>query len=97
MNWTSEPTIVELAHRNSLEKAPFTISFHDEWSSWHESPVLKALVNQTVLVTTKEGYIFDGEVVAVENEAIKLTNSTVGNAWTDMTLTLMSITDIYYC
>jgi hypothetical protein len=59
--------------------------------------VLKALVNQTVLVTTKEGYIFDGEVVAVENEVIKLTNSTVGNAWTDMTLTLMSITDIYYC
>jgi hypothetical protein len=97
VNEISEPTIVELAHRDSLEKAPFTISFHDEWSSWHESPVLKALVNQTVLVTTKEGYIFDGEVVAVENEVIKLTNSTVGNAWTDMTLTLMSITDIYYC
>jgi hypothetical protein len=95
MNWTSE--MAEMSHRGNLHKAPFTITLHDEWTAWHESAVLKALVNQTVLVTTKEGYIFDGEVVAVENEVIKLTNSTVGNAWTDMTLTLMSITDIYYC
>ena len=78
-------------------KAPFAITFHDEGLSWHESPVLKALVNATVVITTREGYIFDGEVVAVENEVIKLTNSTVGNAWTDMTLTLMSITNIHYC
>jgi hypothetical protein len=26
-----------------------------------------------------------------------MTNSTVGNAWTDMTLTLTSITNIHYC
>ena len=78
-------------------KAPFAITFHDEGSSWHESPVLKGLVNATVIVTTKEGYIFDGEIIAVKNGTIKMTNDVVGNAWTEMTLALTSITDIYYC
>jgi hypothetical protein len=80
-----------------MNTAPFTITHHDEGSSWDDSPVLKGLVNATVVVTTREGYIFDGEVTAVGNGTITMTNSTVGNAWTDMTLTLTSITNIHYC
>lgn len=80
-----------------MNTAPFTITHHDEDLSWDDSSVLKGLVNATVVVTTREGYIFDGEIIAVENGTIKMTNDVVGNAWTEMTLTLTSITNIHYC
>ena len=89
--------MAEMSHRGNLDKAPFTITFHDEDSSWHDSSVLKALVNQTVLVRTKEGDIFDGEVTSLDEGTIALSNSVVGNSWTEMTLALTSITNIHYC
>ena len=99
MNEISEPTILELAHRDSLEKAPFTITHHDEASSWCDSSLLKALAKSfsTVLVTTLDGYIYEGEVLAVENGILVLSNSNLGNAWAEMELTLASITNIHYC
>lgn len=99
MNEISEPTIVELAHRDSLEKAPFTITHHDEASSWCDSSLLKALAEtfSTVLVTTLDGYIYEGEVVAVEYGTITLSNSNVGNAWAEMTIDLGVVTNIHYC
>ena len=80
-----------------MNTAPFTITHHDEGLSWDDSSVLKGLVNASVVVTTREGYIFDGEIIAVEDGTIKMTNDVVGNAWTEMTLTLTSITNIHYC
>ena len=80
-----------------MNTAPFTIPHHDEGLSWDDSSVLKGLVNATVVVTTREGYIFDGEIIAVEDGTIKMTNDVVGNAWTEMTLTLTSIANIHYC
>lgn len=78
--------------------APFTITHHDEASSWQESPVLLSLVRMTVVITTIDGNIFDGEVASLnENGTITLTNSTVGNPWTEVTLDLARITKIHYC
>ena len=48
-----------------MNTAPFTITHHDEDLSWDDSYLLKGLVNATVVVTTREGYIFDGEIIAV--------------------------------
>ena len=81
------------------DKAPFTITHHDEASSWCDSSLLKALAKtfSTVLVTTKDGYIFDGEVTSLDEGTIALSNSVVGNSWTEMTLALTSITNIHYC
>jgi hypothetical protein len=81
------------------DKAPFTITHHDEASSWCDSSLLKALAEtvSTVLVTTKDGYIFDGEVISVNDGTITLSNSVLGNSWAEMTLTLASITNIHYC
>lgn len=81
----------------TTELAPFTITFHDEYSSWHESPVLKALVSMTVVITTKEGYIFDAVVRSLNNDGtLTVENHNVGS-WTEMTLTLSEITNIHYC
>ena len=81
------------------DKAPFTITHHDEASSWCDSSLLKALAKtvSTVLVTTKDGYIFDGEVISVNDGTITLSNSVIGNSWAEMTLTLTSITNSHYC
>jgi hypothetical protein len=78
--------------------APFTITHHDEASSWHDSPVLLALVGLTVVVTTKEGYIFDGEVESVNDDGtIVLANLNLGNSWKEMTIDIGQITNIHYC
>ena len=52
-----------------MNTAPFTITHHDEGLSWDDSSVLKGLVNATVVVATREGYIFDGEIIHLEIEA----------------------------
>ena len=82
-----------------MNTAPFTITHHDEASSWCDSSLLKALAKtfSTVLVTTLEGYIYEGEVLAVENGILALSNSNIGNAWAEMEITLTSITNIHYC
>ena len=81
------------------DKAPFTITHHGEALSWCDSSLLKALAKtfSTVLVTTLDGDIYEGEVLAVENGILVLSNSNLGNAWAEMELTLTSITNIHYC
>jgi len=81
------------------DKAPFTITHHGEALSWCDSSLLKALAKtvSTVLVTTLDGDIYEGEVLAVENGILALSNSNIGNAWAEMEITLTSITNIHYC
>lgn len=81
------------------DKAPFTITHHGEALSWCDSSLLKALAKtvSTVLVTTLDGDIYEGEVLAVENGILALSNSNIGNAWAEMEITLASITNIHYC
>lgn len=81
------------------DKAPFTITHHGEALSWCDSSLLKALAKavSTVVVTTLDGDIYEGEVLAVENGILVLSNSNLGNAWAEMELTLTSITNIHYC
>jgi hypothetical protein len=49
------------------------------------------------LVTTLDGDIYEGEVLAVENGILALSNSNIGNAWAEMEITLTNITNIHYC
>ena len=78
--------------------APFIVTHHDEASSWHDSPVLRSLVYMTVAITTADGSVFDGEIRSInEDGTITLTNSTVGNPWTEVTIDLARITKIHYC
>ena len=81
------------------DKAPFTITHHGEALSWCDSSLLKALAKtvSTVVVTTLDGDIYEGEVLAVENGILALSNSNIGNAWAEMEITLTSITNIHYC
>ena len=81
------------------DKAPFTITHHGEALSWCDSSLLKALAKtvSTVLVTTLDGDIYEGEVLAIENGILALSNSNIGNAWAEMEITLTSITNIHYC
>ena len=81
------------------DKAPFTITHHGEALSWCDSSLLKALAKavSTVVVTTLDGDIYEGEVLAVENGILALSNSNIGNAWAEMEITLTSITNLHYC
>ena len=81
------------------DKAPFTITHHGEALSWCDSSLLKALAKavSTVVVTTLDGDIYEGEVLAVENGILALSNSNICNAWAEMEITLTSITNIHYC
>lgn len=81
------------------DRAPFTITHHGEALSWCDSSLLKALAKtvSTVLVTTLDGDIYEGEVLAVENGILALSNSNIGNAWAEMEITLTNITNIHYC
>ena len=76
----------------------FIITHHDDAGEWHDSPVLRSLVTFTVVVTDRDGYVYEGEVTAVGDDGtISLTNSDSNTAWRDISLRLANITTIHYC
>jgi len=80
-----------------MKTAPFTISFHDEASSWHESPVLLALVGTTVVITTNHEHQMAGIVESVNEDSITINNDVLGQSWEQAIIYFDDITDIYYC
>lgn len=80
-----------------MNTAPFTISFHDEASSWHDSPVLLALVGTTVVITTNDNHKFAGIIESLNEESITINNDVLGQSWEQAIVSLHDITNIYYC
>ena len=80
-----------------MNTAPFTISFHDEASSWHDSPVLLALVGTTVVITTNHNHKFAGIIESVNEDSITINNDVLGQSWEQAIIYFNDITDIYYC
>jgi len=80
-----------------MNTAPFTISFHDEASSWNESPVLLALVGTTVVITTNDNKKFAGIIESINEANIIINNDVLGQSWEQAIVSLHDITDIYYC
>ena len=78
-----------------MNTAPFTISFHDEASSWHDSPVLLALVGTTVVITTNNNKKFAGIIESINEASITINNE--DQAWEQAIIYFDDITDIYYC
>jgi len=78
-----------------MNTAPFTISFHDEASSWHDSPVLLALVGTTVVITTNDNKKFAGIIESINEASITINNE--DQAWEQAIIYFDDITDIYYC
>jgi small nuclear ribonucleoprotein (snRNP)-like protein len=78
-----------------MNTAPFTISFHDEASSWHDSPVLLALVGTTVVITTNDNKKFAGIIESINEANIIINNE--DQAWEQAIIYFSDITDIYYC
>lgn len=79
------------------DTAPFIITHHSDGGEWHDSPVLRSLITFTVVVSTKDGSIYDGEVASVnEDGTVTLTNASELNPWTTLSLRLDHIATIHY-
>lgn len=77
--------------------APFIITHHDDVGEWYGSPVLRSLITFTVVVRTKDGSVYEGEVASInEDETITLTNASEANAWTTISIHLLHISSIHY-
>lgn len=82
------------------DKAPFIITHHGETGEWYDSPVLRSLVGMTVVVTTRDGSIYEGimeSVNADENGYFSLSNMNIDESWSSITLNPAHITTIHYC
>jgi small nuclear ribonucleoprotein (snRNP)-like protein len=82
------------------DKAPFVITHHGEAGEWYDSPVLRSLVGMTVVITTREGNVYEGVVESVnadENGYFSLTNMNDKESWGSVTLNPAHITTIHYC
>lgn len=82
------------------EKAPFVITHHGEAGEWYDSPVLLSLVGMAVVVTTRDGSIYDGimeSVNADEHGYFSLANMNKDESWSSITLNPAHITTIHYC
>lgn len=77
----------------SSDRAPFTISHHDEIGSWFESPVLRALIGYDIVLVTNDGEYLTGEVQGL-GESGTITVRTIEDG--DMTINLREVTDIFY-
>jgi hypothetical protein len=80
-----------------ITHAPFMISHHSEGASWEDSPVLKALLKQTVILLDATGLEFCGDVVEIAQEGITLIPSLPDSGWTVANIRWENIKHIYYC
>lgn len=80
------------------DKAPFIITHHDDASSWQDSPLLNSLVQMRVVVTDRDGSIYEGFVSAVNHDGtITVVSDSNESAWISVTLRTTYITSIHYC
>jgi len=79
------------------DTAPFVITHHSDGGEWHDSPVLRSLITFTVVVSTEDGSIYEGEFASVnEDGTVTLTNASGLNAWATVSLRLNHIATIHY-
>ena len=79
------------------DTAPFIITHHSDGGEWHDSPVLRSLITFTVVVSTRDGSIYEGEFSSLnEDGTITLINASELNPWTTVSLRLTHINTIHY-
>lgn len=77
--------------------APFMISHHDEASSWCDSPVLRGLIGQTIILLDHDGMEFCGEVREIKEDGLFMTCALVNSGWDSVFVSWFNIKHIYYC
>lgn len=77
--------------------APFTISHYDEAWSWSDSPILRSLMGQTVIILDSNGMEFCGDVASIEQDGMLLTPAIGESGWDSVFVKWLNVKHIYLC